>query len=276
MLPSASIDRGSPVPFYFQLAELLEHEIISGRWEPGLRLPSEHDFCRHFDVSRTTLRQALSRLEQEGLISRHKGCGTFVQGTRPRSWMLQSSGGFFEDEVARKGRRVTSRVRRATRGVLPGWACDALSLPVGSIGSTLERIRSVDGLVAMYVVNHLPDRFADAVEPLEGDASLYQRLRERYGVEPAGGRRVVEAMAAQERLARLLQVQPNTPLIFVQSVTWDDSGQPFDCYQAWLRSDRMKVEVDVLAVPAATRLNADQAWGNGSDGRPELLSRRPT
>ena len=120
MLPSASIDRGSPVPFYFQLAELLEHEIISGRWEPGLRLPSEHDFCRHFHVSRTTLRQALSRLEQEGLISRHKGRGTFVEGTRPRSWLLQSSGGFFEDEVARKGRRVTSRVRRAKRGVLPG------------------------------------------------------------------------------------------------------------------------------------------------------------
>lgn len=275
MLPSAFIDRGSPVPFYFQLAELLEHEIISGRWEPGLRLPSEHDFCRHFDVSRTTLRQALSRLEQEGLISRQKGRGTFVEGTRPRSWMLQSSGGFFEDEVARKGRRVTSRVRRVKRGVLPGWACDALSLPVGSVGWTLERIRSVDGLVAMYVVNHLPDRFADAVEPLESEESLYQRLREQYGVEPAGGRRVVEAMAAQERLAKLLEVQPNAPLIFIESVTWDDSSQPFDCYQAWLRSDRMKVEVDVLAVPATTRLGADQAWGNGSDGRSETLS-RPT
>ena len=108
----------------------------------------------------------------------------------------------------------------------------------------------------MYVVNHLPDGFADAVEPLEGDSSLYQRLRERYGVEAAGGRRVVEAMAAQERLAKLLQVPPNTPLIFVESVTWDSSRRPFDCYQAWLRSDRMKVEVDVLALPAAMRLNA--------------------
>src|SRR4051812_27198193 len=177
MLPDATIDRDSPVPFYFQLSELLEHEIVSGRWEPGVRLPSELGLCSHFGVSRTTLRQALGRLEQEGLVSRRKGRGTFVDGTRPRSWLLQSSGGFFEEEEGRMGRRVTSRVRRVERGPLPGWACDALALPRGAVGVTLERVRSVDGLVAMYVVNHLPVRFADAVLSLDEDESLYQRLR---------------------------------------------------------------------------------------------------
>jgi GntR family transcriptional regulator len=246
-LPDAAIDRDSPVPFYFQLAALLEHEIVNGAWDPGTRLPSELDLCTHFGVSRTTLRQALGRLEQAGLISRHKGRGTFVEGTRPRSWLLQSSAGFFEEEVERMGRQVTSHVRRVERGPLPTWASDALELPAGSVGLTLERVRSVDGFVAMYVVNHLLEQYADAVLSLKAGESLYHRLREQYQLEAAGGRRVVEALAAEDRLAKLLEVPPQTPLMFVESVTWDSAMRPFDCYQTWLRTDRMKVEVEVVS-----------------------------
>ncbi len=259
MLSDATIDRSLPVPFYFQIADLLEREIVTGRWEPGLRLPSELDICSHFGVSRTTLRQALSRLEQEGLVSRHKGRGTFVETSRPHSWLLQSSGGFFEDEVERMGRRVTSRVRRVEPGPLPAWACDALALPTGSVGLTIERVRSIDGLVAMYVINHLPEQYADAVLSLGEDESLYRRLRERYGLIAAGGRRVVESLPSEELLAKLLDVPLRTPLLFVESVTWNGTGSPFDCYQTWLRTDRMKVEIDVVrAGPPLAALALDR------------------
>ena len=97
-LPSNTIDRDSPVPFYFQLSELLEQEIVSGRWEPGTRIPSENELCARYGLSRTTIRQALARLEQEGLVSREKGRGTFVSDSRPRSWLIQSTEGFFHDE----------------------------------------------------------------------------------------------------------------------------------------------------------------------------------
>ena len=69
-LPDATIDRASPVPFYFQLAEILEEEIVSGRWEAGARIPSENELCTHYSLSRTTIRQALARLGQEGLVRR--------------------------------------------------------------------------------------------------------------------------------------------------------------------------------------------------------------
>ena len=117
---------------------------------------------------------------------RHKGRGTFVDGSRPRSWLLQSSGGFFEEEVGRMGREVSSSVLGVVRGPLPGWACDSLALPIGSAGVTIERIRSVEGLKAMYVVNCLPERVADAVESLQADESLYRAPAR--GVRPAGGR----------------------------------------------------------------------------------------
>jgi GntR family transcriptional regulator len=258
-LPTVYIDRDSPVPFYFQLSELLEHEIVSGRWQPGLRLPSEFELCEHFAVSRTTVRQALGRLEQEGLVSRRKGQGTFVRESRPRSWLLQSSGGFFQEEGSRTGRPVTSQVRRAERGPLPAWASDALDLAPGTTGVTLERIRASEGLVAMYVVNHLPERFAETVLSLEADESLYERIRDEHGVEPAGGRRVLEAVPAEALLADLLSAAPHSPLVFIESVIWDQKGEPFDCYQSWLRTDRMKIEIEVAAAPATTAMRVERS-----------------
>ena len=106
MEASGRIDRESPVPFYFQLAAMLEHEITAGRWKPGGQIPSEPDLCTAYGVSRSVVRQALQRLEQEGFIVRRKGHGTFVAEAQPRSWLLQSADGFFQDEVDRRGRRV--------------------------------------------------------------------------------------------------------------------------------------------------------------------------
>jgi GntR family transcriptional regulator len=246
-LPAAAIDRDSPVPFYFQLAELLEHEIVSGRWRREERLPSEPDLCDHFGVSRTTVRQALARLEHEGLVNRSKGRGTFVLGTRTRSWLLQSSEGFFDDEAVREGRTVTSKVLRAMTGPLPPWAADALQLAPGSEGVTIERVRSVDGTVAMYNVNHLPGRLAAAALARVEDPgeSLYRRLKERAGIEVAGANRTLEAVSAEQRLAKLLEVKAGTPLLYIESVAWDQSGERFDCYQSWLRTDHLRIDIRV-------------------------------
>jgi GntR family transcriptional regulator len=109
----------------------------------------------------------------------------------------------------------------------------------------MERLRSVDGQIALCVTDCLPPQFADVVLAMDGSQSLYQRLRESHGLEVAGGRRFLEAVAAGKKLARLLQVTPADPLIFIESVSWDTQMRPFHSYRSWLRSDRMRVEVQV-------------------------------
>jgi GntR family transcriptional regulator len=240
------IDRDSPVPFYFQLAELLESQIVDGRWKPGAQLPAEPELSGYYGLSRTTIRQALARLEQGGLISRRKGHGTFVEATRQPSWLVQSSGGFFQEEVERLGRHVTSAVRRAERRPLPPWAAQALGLPPHTSGVMLERLRWVDGLVSLFSINYLPDQFGATISSMtDANASLYLVLRERHGVEVAGGRRSIEAVPADDLLAELLEVPTYTPLALIQSVSWDATLTPFDCYHCWLRTDRMRIDVDV-------------------------------
>jgi GntR family transcriptional regulator len=72
------IDRGVPIPYYYQLEVLLRQQIAQGRWKLGQRLPSEKELCEHYGVSRTTVRQAVGNLVANGLLYHAKGKGTFV------------------------------------------------------------------------------------------------------------------------------------------------------------------------------------------------------
>jgi multiple sugar transport system substrate-binding protein len=73
-----SIDPGRPIPLYFQLKTLLLEDLLGGRYGPGDRLPTEHELCETFGISRTPVSRALSELADEGVVLRHRGRGTFV------------------------------------------------------------------------------------------------------------------------------------------------------------------------------------------------------
>jgi GntR family transcriptional regulator len=264
-LPDTSIDRASPVPYWYQLAGILERAIAGGQWRPGERLASESELCERFGISRTTVRQALARLEQEGMVVRRKGFGTFAAASAPRMWLVQSQEGFFHDEVFRLGRSVSSQILQRAAGPLPGWATAGLALADGSPGVVMERLRSVDGNLALAVTDCLPEHLAATVLGMDGTDSLYQRLKEEHGLEVAGGRRFLEAVTAGEALGRKLAVDPAAPLVFIESVSWDAEMRPFHCYRSWLRTDRMRVEVQVsassrplTALAPATRAAADE------------------
>jgi GntR family transcriptional regulator len=265
---TGAVDRDSPVPFYFQLAEVFEDEISTGRWKPGWRLPSEPDVCAHYSLSRTTVRQALARLEQEGLVARVKGRGTFVLGRHPRSWLIQTTDAFFRDEFLRTGHRVTSKVLRREVAALPELATDLLGLPYGSKGMVFERLRAVDSLVALYVVNYLPEHLAEVVLGMsDPHESLYRAVAEKGFVTIAGGRRSVEAVSASPKLAELLEVKPETALAYIESVSWDGKRQPFDCYQAWLRTDRIRLDITVASSARGDRPFPDLQTTDGNAGQ---------
>lgn len=247
------INRQSPVPLYFQLAKVLEAEIDAGRVSPGKRFPSEPTICERFNLSRATVRQALAQLERDGLVRREKGRGTFIAELRTTSWHLQSAQGFYE-EATRGGHSVTSRVLHRAVEPLPDWAAAALRLPLRSEGVALERVRSVNERPVMYVLSYLPPDLAATVMNADLErGSLYWTLEEREGVTVLGGRRVVEAVNAEDELPALLDVASGAALLFVEAVSWREDGRPFECYRAWHRADRTKIDVQVVHEDVATR-----------------------
>lgn len=75
---TVGIDRGVPIPYYYQLEKLILAEIAAGRFRPGEAILSERQLCEAYDISRTTVRQAIGRLVADGVLYHTKGKGTFV------------------------------------------------------------------------------------------------------------------------------------------------------------------------------------------------------
>src|SRR3954466_459237 len=108
----SQIDRSSPLPFYYQLKQIILDHLREQGLAPGDRLPGDYELCATYGVSRTVVRQAPGQPETEGGISRGKGRGTFVAPRRISERLVQALTGLYED-VASRGSRLRSEGRRA-------------------------------------------------------------------------------------------------------------------------------------------------------------------
>ena len=247
-----SIDRQSAVPYYQQLAHVLEGRISSGMIERGTRLPSENDLSVEFGLSRATVRQAMQFLESRGAAKRIPNRGVFASeppdGT---GWVIQGKDGFLENAIGHQNRSVTTRVLRAGPVTLPPQACHSLDLPAGTAGFELVRVRSLDGTPALFSTNWSPPNVtpvvSGATEVLTGRASLTILLADA-GFVMGGANRIIRAQFPSAEIADALGIQATEPMLCIRSTSWSTEGLRYDLYETWVRSDVVPLEVNVGAL----------------------------
>lgn len=245
----AGIDRSSPLPFYYQLKQILLADLRARDLAPGTRLPGDNELCSSYDVSRTVVRQALAELETEGVIERVKGRGTFVAPRRTAARLVQSLTGLFED-VAARGAHLRSEVRRQEVVPADGQIADQLQLSPGAPVVMIERLRFVDEEPWVLATTYLPyDLAPGLVHDDLRDQSLYALLETSYGVRLTHGRRGVEAGVASDELAAALGVAPGAPVLVLRSLSFADD-RPVEVFVAYHRADRSRFEVTLQRTPA--------------------------
>src|SRR4051812_25015713 len=99
LLRNMQLDKSVPIPLYFQLKELILSEIKEGNYKIGSLIPTENDLSDMFEISRTTVRQAITELVQEGWLYRVKSKGTFVSKPKIEQSFIQALGSF-NDQIA--------------------------------------------------------------------------------------------------------------------------------------------------------------------------------
>jgi len=242
------IDHNSPLPYYFQLKQLLAEEIESGRWQPEQQIPSEFELCEQFGVSRTVVRQAINNLVQDGLLYRQKGKGTFVAKPKILEGLAQNLSGFYEDMVAR-GLKPVTKVLEQTKVKANRKVAEYLELSLGDPVIKIDRLRFVNDEPFVLVTTYLPYEICPSL--LEEDLnsqSLYALLEDKYGLKIHRGRRTLEAVAADEHEAYLLKVRVGAPLMLINSVSYLADGRPIEYFHALHRGDRSKFEVALIRV----------------------------
>ncbi|MBK9122110.1 MAG: GntR family transcriptional regulator [Chloroflexi bacterium] len=238
------IDPLKPVPYHVQVYQAIE-QIIGASMRPGDQLPGEPRLCELFGVSRTVIRQALDQLLRDGLILRVMGKGTFVAEPKIPEGLVGSVSGFHEDMVA-KGYTPVSRVLLQQRVKPTVKVARNLEISASTDVIELRRVRYVNGIPIQLVSNYLP--YASCPSVLDADLthrSLYGHMREKYGLEIARGKRIIEAVLANEEESGLLEVPIGAPLLVVDSVSFLADGTPIEYYHAVHRSDRARFEIEV-------------------------------
>jgi GntR family transcriptional regulator len=234
-----ALDKTSPIPLYYQLAELIKEQIRSGELKPGAQLPAERSLSEQHAISRMTARQAISYLTREGtLIARH-GLGTFVAEPKLTHDALHLLG--FTEEIMQRGGKAVSHVVEQALAAAPARVANELQLAAGEQVIKIVRLRLSDAAPLLLETTYIAASVCPALlgEDL-ATQSLYALLEQGCGVRLKRARQTLEATVANEYESQLFGIAPGTAMILLEGVTYDERDHPTEYFKAIYRGDRFK------------------------------------
>jgi GntR family transcriptional regulator len=235
----AQIQRGSPVPFYHQLADILRQDIASGRLARDQRLATEFELMDTYNVSRTTVRQTIALLQKEGLISVHRGKGTFVAPRRIEP-ELSALTGFVEDMQA-LGLSASARVLGLRNEKASARVAEALRVAPGDVVTRLTRIRLAEDVPVSFEYSFLPLELGRRVAEENLEISpIFTLLEEKYGIPLGEAFYRIEAIGATRTVAEALELQRGAAVLAIERTTHSAAGAPVDFEQMFYRGDRIR------------------------------------
>lgn len=228
------------VPKHEQLRSILVRR-ITDELTPGDMLPGERQLGADHGVSRITVRAAIGQLVNEGLLVRIHGKGTFVAARTARSRLHLAS---FTSDMRRLGLAPSTVVLTVERTVPPQATLDALGLGPGAQAVRIRRLRMADdtpmSVDDAWYAGDLTPGLED--QPLTG--SVYDLLRERYGVVIDRAEQSVAATEADDEHATLLGIGPGRPVLLFDRVSYSGGRAVEHCYSRY-RGDRYEISMSV-------------------------------
>ena len=244
ILNRRKIDKGLPVPYYYQIVQILREAIQDLDVSPGtanLEFPSETELSEYFQVNRGTIRHALQLLEREGLIYREKGRGTFLRRRRVEL-DLTTLCSTTEDLKAR-GWAPDSRLLSLEK-ISPSLHIQRyLELPAEGMVWLIYRLRLADGEPISLQWSYIPVELAPDLDQEDLSSSLYYILKNTYGHELKSGDQTIRTRPATIDEAGLLEIEEGAPLFEISRITYDQNQRPVEHLDSLWRGDRYDLQV---------------------------------
>ncbi|MGG7508605.1 GntR family transcriptional regulator [Plantibacter sp. YIM 135249] len=213
----------SIAPLWSQAADAVRARILDGALKPGMRLPPERELCLSLDISRVTLRKALLRLVEEGVLKSSHGRGWYVAGDDRKEWpnSLES----FSETAQRMGLVASSVVLRCEPAMATLDEAERLGVAPGTSVFQLARVRNLDGVPIAIDRSIVPAHLAPSLGQVDfTTASLYDTLADA-GLDLIDAGSTIEAREADEEVAGLLGVAPNRPVLVMHQIVRDRGGR---------------------------------------------------
>ncbi len=244
-MSESGLSDASPLPLYHRVYLLLRQRIVAGDWPAGTPMPGEHEMAAQHRVSRITIRRALERLEQEGLVSRRRGAGTFARPAAPAR--RENLRGLLENLLA-MGLRTEVRLLDFAYLPAPPAIAAALEIPPGTLAQKSVRLRAVPGQAAPF--SHLtawvPESLGRRYGPRDLAARPLLRLLEEAGGPAASAEQVISARLADHDVAPLLGVEPGSALLWVRRQVRDAEGRVIEAIEALYRPEMYEYSIAMV------------------------------
>jgi GntR family transcriptional regulator len=240
------LDKNSFIPLYFQIQARFLKEIQSGQLQAGDLLPGEEVLCRMYGVSRMTARQSLQALRQQGLVRSEKGRGTFVIAPKVEKKIAHLFG--FSAEMRSLGMKPSSRTLEKTTTAASPEIALRLGVSPGLPLLELRRLRLADAVPMAIEQVWLSLAEFPGIEKIDFTRrSLYETLRERYGIRVGSADEIIEARTPTQPEAKLLEISPMLGLLVISRTIRTVQGKPVEASLSLYRGDRYRA---ILNIPA--------------------------
>ncbi|WP_408011230.1 GntR family transcriptional regulator [Pseudalkalibacillus sp. A8] len=239
----ALISRQNPLPLYIQLKEVIIEKVEKQVWKPGDTLPTEMELQKMYNVSRTTVRQALTELVTEGVLERIQGKGTYVAEPKLQPIRPELTG--FTQDMSAKGHEVHSIVLEAENVECSEKLQRIFNLAPMSKVFKLVRLRLVDNTVIGYheaFINYHLTPHIDFKDYDFAKESLYLTLA-KEGITWGESDETVEASLAGDAQSKYLKIPSTAPVLKLSRVTRLQDGRPYEYTNMTYRADRYKYSI---------------------------------
>lgn len=234
----------SPLPLYHQIYTVLRERITDGQYPPTESMPSEMEFAQEFGVSRVTIRKSFKFLEEERLIVRMRGRGTFTHpqlASRPVEARVRG----LVDNLLAMGLRTKVDVLEFRYVSASSAVAASLELEAGASVQRAVRLRSYKGQPFSYATTFVPKAIGQTYTKREMANTPLIKLFERAGIRLRSANQRVTASAADPRIAELLDISVGAPLLNIVRIVRDQAGRPVEHIKALYRPDRYEFETSM-------------------------------
>ncbi|RZS41141.1 GntR family transcriptional regulator [Herbihabitans rhizosphaerae] len=205
---------------------------------PGSPIPTERALAQEFDVSRTTVRQALAELTIEGRLHRVQGKGTFAAEPKVAQRLQLSS---YTEDMRAQGREPSSKLLEVAELPAEAELARLLGIRAGAKVLRLRRLRLADNEPMALETTHLPlGRFRGLRKHVTGGTSLYEVLEEKFDVRMGHAEETIETALAGPEEADVLGADVGMPMLLLSRHSFDTQGRPVEWVRSVYRGDRYK------------------------------------
>lgn len=237
------IQKNSLSPLYYQLEEEIKEAIQKLELAPGEMIPSEKEYTEKYEISRMTVRQAISNLVNDGYLYRQRGKGTFVAQQKLEQ-PLQGLTNFSEDMISR-GFEPSTRVISFNEVKADDDLAAKLEVEAGNPIFELIRVRLADQLPMAYERLSIPKDLAQDLTEEIALTSIQDYVQKTFGFKIQHSRQVIEASIAQKNEAEILEVIEGSPVLLIERRSTLDSNIPLGLVRSVYRADRYKFRINL-------------------------------